>query len=413
MSAPDIAEVYIRLAHAIDAHAPGFIDGYGGPPEWADRTVRPTAEVLEQAEGLLAEVNALPEGPRRRFLEAQARAMHIQARRLSGEVMRYVEEVRGTYDIEPPREPEATFEAALAELDAALPGAGELSAREEALRERVTVPRADILRLAEPILAELRARTKAAFGLPEGESFSISLVNDKPWGGYNWPLGNYQSRIDINTDLPVLLPALPDLLAHEGYPGHHSEHALKEQHLARGQGWREHSIQLLHAPECVVSEGIATQALEAVMDRAEVEAWLTGELAPLAGLDPDDLRAYLQATRARTRLERVNGNAALLLHEEGRPEAEVLAYLRHFGARSEAQATKSLQFITAPASRSYVFTYSVGGALVKAALARGEPQAVFRRLLTEPITPGELREWGGQTPDSGGWRDEAHSIHSL
>ncbi|MFC6801464.1 hypothetical protein ACFQDE_06745 [Deinococcus caeni] len=26
----DIAERYIRLAHAIDAHSEGFIDGYGG-----------------------------------------------------------------------------------------------------------------------------------------------------------------------------------------------------------------------------------------------------------------------------------------------------------------------------------------------------------------------------------------------
>lgn len=397
---PDLAERYIRLAHAIDAHAPGFIDGYGGPAEWADRTPRPANEVQADAERLLDQVETLAEGVRRDYLRVQARAMHTQARLLAGEALGYREEVRLSYDLEPPREPESTFEAALRELDAALPGTGELADREAALRGRVTLPKADILRVAEPIVAELRRRTRAAFGLPEGEDFSLALVEGKPWSGYNWPLGHYQSRVELNTDLPVILPALPNLLAHEGYPGHHTEHALKEERLAQGRGWQEFSIQLLHAPECVVSEGIATQALAAVMERAEVEAWLTGELAARAGLDPEDVRAYLHATRAREQLERVNGNAALLLHEDGRPEAEVLAYLRHYGARTQAQAAKSLQFITAPASRSYVFTYTVGGGLVERAMQAGDRQRVFGRLLTEPFTPGGLRALAEGVPSA-------------
>ena len=32
---PDPAEAYVRLAHAIDAHEEGFVDGYGGPQQWA------------------------------------------------------------------------------------------------------------------------------------------------------------------------------------------------------------------------------------------------------------------------------------------------------------------------------------------------------------------------------------------
>ncbi len=393
MGASDLAQTYIQLAHAIDAHLPGFIDGYGGPDAWADRSVRPPAELLQRAEALLEEVQALPDAARRRYLEAQVRAMRTQARVLAGEALTYVEEVRGTYDIEPERAPEAEFEAALSALDASLPGSGDLIAREGVLRDRVTVPKADILRVAGPILAVLRERTRATYGLPDGENFSAELVEGKPWGGYNWPLGNYQSRIDINTDLPTLLPNLPGLLAHEGYPGHHTEHALKEEHLARARGWAEFSMQLLQAPECVVSEGIATQALDAVMTPGEVEGWLTGDLAALARLDPDDVRAYLHATRAREQLGRVNGNAALLLHQEGAGEAEVLAYLQHYGARTDAQARKQLEFLQAPASRTYTFTYSVGSALLERLFARGDRQVWFRRLLTEPVTPGLLREW--------------------
>ena len=51
------------------------------------------------------------------------------------------------------------------------------------------------------------------------------MVQDQPWSGYNWYLGNGRSRVDLNTDLPIYAYLLTDLLTHEGYPGHHTEHA--------------------------------------------------------------------------------------------------------------------------------------------------------------------------------------------
>ncbi|WP_288404888.1 hypothetical protein [uncultured Deinococcus sp.] len=386
----DIAERYIRLAHAIDAHSEGFIDGYGGPAEWADRTPRDPATLKAEAEALIDEVGGVEDETRRAFLLVQARAMHTLTRRLTGAPLPYAEEARGLYDIEVPVADRAALDAALRDLDAALPGAGSLSGRDAALRGRLAVREADLLRVAAPILDELRGRTRERFGLPEGENFTIGLVRDKPWGGYNWPLGNLQSLIEINTDLPVLLPALPDLLAHEGYPGHHTEHATKEARLVREKGWREHSVQLINAPECVVSEGIAVNALRAVMDEAEVEAWLTGDLAALAGLDPEDLRAFLAAERARRSLGGVSGEAARMLHGEGAGEAEVLDFIRTYAVASEERARQTLRFISVPNMRSYIFTYSVGGDLVRRYVAK-EGHAGFARLLTEPVTPGELR----------------------
>lgn len=386
----DIAERYIRLAHAIDAHSEGFIDGYGGPAEWADRTPRDPAALKAEAEALIDEVGGVEDETRRAFLLVQARAMHTLTRRLTGAPLPYAEEARGLYDIEVPVADRAALDAALRDLDAALPGAGSLSGRDAALRGRLAVREADLLRVAAPILDELRGRTRERFGLPEGENFTIGLVRDKPWGGYNWPLGNLQSLIEINTDLPVLLPALPDLLAHEGYPGHHTEHATKEARLVREKGWREHSVQLINAPECVVSEGIAVNALRAVMDEAEAEAWLTGDLAALAGLDPEDLRAFLAAERARRSLGGVSGEAARMLHGEGAGEAEVLDFIRTYAVASEERARQTLRFISVPNMRSYIFTYSVGGDLVRRYVAK-EGHAGFARLLTEPVTPGELR----------------------
>ncbi|WP_216319492.1 DUF885 domain-containing protein [Deinococcus aestuarii] len=392
----DIAERYIRLAHAIDAHREGFVDGYGGPQDWADRTRRDPAELRAWAGALLEGVEGVEDDARRAFLTVQARALDTMTRLIAGEVLPYADEVRGLFDIEPRRAEVENLERALSALDAALPGSGSLIEREEALRSRVAIPRDDILRVAGPILSQLRERTRERFGLPGGENFTIGLVQDKPWSGYNWPLGNLQSRIDLNTDLPVLLPNLPDLLAHEGYPGHHTEHATKEARLVRERGWLEHSIQLLNAPECVVSEGIATNALRALMDRGEVEAWLTGELAGVAGLDPDDVTAFLDASRAREGLKGVSGTAALMLYEDGATEAEVLDFLRRYGPANEGRARQSLRFISQPTFRAYIFTYSVGGDLVKGVLDR-EGTPGFARLLREPVTPGQLREG---TPDA-------------
>ena len=387
------AEAYVRLAHGIDAHMPGFIDGYGGPPQWADTEVRPLPELLAQAEHLADQVACEPDAERQRFLKVQVRAMQTMLRLLGdglpgGEQLSYEDEVRGLYDIAPLHTPESRFEAAHAALESVLPGSGGLGARLDLLRGRVAVPQSDILRVAAPILQELRARTARLLPLPDGEDFSIELVRDKPWGGYNWPLGNFRSRIDINTDLPVLLTALPDLMAHEGYPGHHTEHALKELHLSRQKGWQEHSVQLINAPECVVSEGIAMNALRAVMDTGELGDWLTGDLCQLAGLDAGDVAAMLAAGRALDDLEGVPGNAALLLHQEGRHEAEVLDYLQTYGLSSPERARQQLKFIGNTNFRAYIFTYSVGGQLVRDAVQRGA--VTFAQLLTRPLTPGEL-----------------------
>lgn len=387
---PDVAEAYIRLAHSLDAHLEGFVDGYGGPPEWADRTVRAPTELHAEAGALLDAVNAVEDADRRAFLTVQVRAMHTLTRMLMGQKLPYAEEVRGLFDIDPVRADSRVLDGALAALDAALPGSGSLLEREEALRARVALPKSEILRVAAPILAALRERTRQRFGLPDGENFSIELVSDKPWGGYNWPLGNLQSRIDINTDLPVLLPTLPDLLAHEGYPGHHTEHATKEAKLVRGRGWLEHSIQLLNAPECVVSEGIAVNARAALMSGEELDAWLTGELAAVARLDPDDIRAFQQAGLARKELKGVSGTAALMLHADALPESEVLDFLMQYSVASTERARQSLRFISQPTLRAYIFTYSVGGELVEGWMER-QGNAGFTRLLSEPLTPGQLR----------------------
>ena len=83
------------------------------------------------------------------------------------------------------------------------------------------------------ILALLRERTQALVPLPADEEFALELVAGEPWSAFNYYLGRHRSRIVVNTDLPFSGAEIVHLAAHEGYPGHHTEHATKEELLAR------------------------------------------------------------------------------------------------------------------------------------------------------------------------------------
>ena len=389
----EIARSYLALAHAIERHSQGYIDGYFGPPELADQPTRPLDELAREAEQLAAAVAGLGDAERRIFLSAQVGAMQTSIALLRGEPIRYSDEVRQLYNIEPTRVPEREFEEAIAAVNDLLPGDGPVAEREQTFRAGFAIPSERLRTLFDLIVAELARRTRALFSLPDGESFEAQFVQNQPWSGYNWYLGGNRSRIEINTDLPKYLTDLPDLIAHEAYPGHHTEHAIKDQRLYREQGRAEHAILLINAPECVISEGIATRALRAVMSEQELRDWLAGELAPAAGMATADIDAMLALQRARRNLRSVTENAALLLHEDRAPEQEVIDYLQRYRLATPGEARKSIEFITHPNFRSYIFTYTRGGLLLDQLFARGQPQRWFARLLTEPVTPGVVRDW--------------------
>src|SRR5262249_16216411 len=124
-------------------------------------------------------------------------------------------------------------------------------------REAQTVP-VDRLPSALASLAEdFRARTRAAFGLPDGEHVDFQLVTNQPWSGFNYYLGQLRSRVAINTDLPVLSLQLGTLVAHEAYPGHHTEHCRKEIGLVRRRHQLEETLFLVGTPQCLLAEGLA------------------------------------------------------------------------------------------------------------------------------------------------------------
>ncbi|MBN1661069.1 MAG: hypothetical protein JXA93_21930 [Anaerolineae bacterium] len=392
-----VGEKYLRLALGIERHWEGFVDAYFGPGELRRQVdegePRALGALAEDAEALLDEVKRVGDAQRRDFLQRQVRAMAAVVGSLAGERLDFVEEVQCYFDITPEMVGEATFEAAHNRLEALLPGEGPLVERMTAWRRGLELVQERIMPVFERAREETRRRTLALFDLPASEELTLELVTNQPWSGYNWYLGNYRSRIEVNTDLPVRVDSVVPLMAHEGYAGHHTEHAIKEQRLYREEGRGEHAVQLLLAPECVLSEGVADSAQGIVFPDDELEAFLHDDLYPLAGLPAGEAARQIQIHRASEGLRGVSGNAAMLLHREGRSPEEVQAYLEKYALRTPREAVQSLKFLQNPLFRSYVFNYAMGKALI-APLLEG-PDAVdnFRRLLSEPFSPTQVRAW--------------------
>jgi len=395
-----IARHYVTLAFGIERQVPGYVDAYVGPAEVREEALTgpaPSPDALLDAARALAMKLAEADIAESRvgFLTTQVEAMIATCRRLAGEDFSYTDEVRACFDITPVRTPEATFADAIATLDQLLPGEGSVSERMVAWRQQFVLRPEWVQGVIDRVLPECRRRTAAIVDLPEGDEIEVRLVRDKPWRGYNWYLGDARSRVEFNTDLPIYAHSLPDLLCHEGYPGHHLEHALKDRRLYRKRGYGEHAIQLINTPECVISEGIATRAEEAIFPGEERFQFRRERVYPAAGVTGDPAREAAIET-AEQALRGVAGNAALMLHVEGEGEAAVERYLQEYGLRSAEEARHQVRFIADPLWRGYIFTYHAGYDLLGAWLDGGPPgerEARFRTLLTEQVYPSLVTHW--------------------
>lgn len=394
MAAATVVERYLELGLRLGRHVDGFVDAYYGPAELAARVaaepVAAPGSLRDDAARLVADLDGGAEADtldagRRRWLRAQVVGLHTSARKLAGEPVAYADEVEACYGVRPEPLPEDELAAAHARLDEVLPGDGPLGERLVAWREAHAVP-TDRLPAALASLAEdFRERTQRLIGLPDGEHVDFELVTDQPWSGFNYYLGGLRSRVAINTDLPVLSLSLGHLVAHEAYPGHHTEHTRKEAGLVRRLGHAEETIFLVGTPQCLLAEGLADLGLEVLLG-PEPEPVLAGHFGPL-GLRYD-AEVAARVRTAGEALNAVRANAAWLLHQEGRPVDEVVAYVERWGLTGPVRARKAVEFLTDPTWRAYISCYVEGLPLCRRFVA-GDP-ARFTRLVTEQLIPADL-----------------------
>ena len=391
-----LIEAYLELGLALGRHIDGFVDAYYGPPALSQRAgigapadPRMLAVRARSLLGEIADSASLAEG-RKRWLSAQVKGLYASARRMAGEPVGYLDEIEACYGVRPEWMAEEAFANAHQRIAAVLDrrgltATGSLADSYSAWRESHVIPPGLVMTALQSLAEDFRSRTDDLFGLPEGERVDFEVVTGKPWSGFNYYLGGLRSRVVVNVDLPVLSLSLGQVVAHESYPGHHTEHSRKEVGLVRRRKQLEESIFLVGTPQCLVAEGLADLALEVVTaGRPETvleEHFRTLGIRYEAG-EVGELAAAGEV------LGSVRGNAALGIHDRGWSHEEAVDYVRRWGLVTQARAAKSVEFLTDPTWRAYPFCYIDGVRLCRRFVA-GDPTR-FERLLGEQLVPEEL-----------------------
>lgn len=381
-----LIEDYIRLAFRLDKHISGLVDAYYGPETLRSEVAAEQPLSLDRLAGLAAELEQafVPhDNLRGSFLRRQVQALRAQIADTSSDhrAYDYVTLVNQMLDVEARPVPDANIEAYQSDVRKLLLGLGYRQEPKDAIAAWETDNRISGDSLfdfchREVGVLQLATQKRLPY-LPAKEMATIEGVTDKPWGAYNWYLGNYISRIELNLDVPMTRQSALGLLRHEIYPGHHTDHSIHERVCYREQNRLEVSIKLLNTPDCPIVEGLA-----------DVSYLLLDQHSR-------DNQAE-QLHRTLNDLRRAAGvNAALLYHQQGGSLEAAIAYRMRVGWVDERRATQAMKFVLHPLWRGYTFTYWAGGNLVEQAITAarkvGQVEALCRLLYTELLTPTMLR----------------------
>ncbi|WP_180977646.1 hypothetical protein [Janthinobacterium sp. ROICE36] len=390
-----VAERYVKLVLAMGQHDASYVDAYYGPPAWQQ-------EASEQQQGLSDIKDGANEALALLADDASLRALNLRKQLLA--VLARAEMLQGTrldfdtqsvrlYDAVSPHHSRAYYEELVAEIDALLPGDGTVSERVNDLRAQLVIPADKLHAVMDAAIRAGRERTLQYIALPAGEDFVLELVSDKPWSGYNWYKGNYQSVIQINTDLPVYIDRAVDLACHEAYPGHHVYNVLLERDLVRGKGWMEYCIYPLYSPQSLIAEGTANYGIELSFTDEERLAFEQQVLYPLAGLDPALAPRYAQLNALLAKLGYADNDIARQYLDGSLNREEALEWLVNVRLYPAEKSAQRLQFYDAMGA--YVINYNLGQDMAKAYVERqGATRtahwAAFRDLMSSPRVPSAL-----------------------
>ena len=393
-------EDFLLLALRISKHIEGYVDFFYGQ-ERLRQTV--DCESLAAPNTLLNDSNNLlkqleSQGfykERTRYIEKLLIAMKTSIETLCGIEIPFKEKFLRLYDVDLQPINESELERLLDDFDKAYKGTGSLAERMKVLREKRTVPEDKVYPMFKEALNITRMKTKELFGdiLPETERILIELVEDNnddkaKWAYYEWYLGNFQSRLEINPKYNVYWSGFIFGAAHEGYPGHHTEFAIKEKVLYRELFQFEHSILLLKSPTLVICEGIADLAIN-VLFSYEEQAQLS-----LQFCSSDKKEDTVESL---TRQNRVKVNQSLLWYNlayhaliDKWSEADLIQYGTNYEIFRLEDLKNIIKLINDPAHSTTAFLYNLGSKLIINRFGEFPSVKNFWNLLLNPILPSDL-----------------------
>ena len=391
-----VAEEYVKLVLVIGDYDKDFVDAYYGPEEWKPTEYKdqlPFEELKWQTISLLDKLETLGNQNidslqllRLKFMHKQLVAVKTRLDVLGGFTMPFDVESMVLYDAVSPSYDTAHYNSFLENLEMELPGEASLATKYLEYSNIFVIDSALVDSVFQTAIAEARRRTMLHMELPEGESFRIEYVTEKPWSAYNWYKGEFNSLIQVNIDLPITIDRVIDLACHEGYPGHHVFNAMLEKNLVNDQGMVEFSVYPLFSPQSLIAEGTANYGIEMAFPGAERLKYEKEVLFPLVGINPDLADKYYRIQNLRAKLNYA-GNEAARAYLNGQTSREqAAAWIEKYNLYSPERALQRTEFMDR--YRSYVINYNLGKDLVEAYVSENSDSVArwdsFKTLLTSP-----------------------------
>ena len=398
----EAGQQFVTLGLELGEYDDTYIDTYYGPAEWQKRAqekLRSKAGLASAATDLLRRLEALvptsyEQAQRKRLLVGNVRAMEARTRMLMGENFSFVEEARILFDLEPAEADFAEFDRMLAKIDEIVPGSGELRDRINALRSNVVIPVDKLDAVFRRAIEECRRRTLDYVRLPEDERFQLKYVSGVSWGGWLQYVGDNESLMRINSDIPRTLSAAIHLACHEGYPGHHLYGLLADQRFLKEFNWTEFYLLPTYSPAMPIIEGTAEYGVSLVFPENENIAFQRDVLAPIAGIDSKNLEVWDEFERLHGQFKDYAWGAIAQRYLDGEISRDVaVEECAKYWLTTPEEADRRVRFIEE--IRSYTLNYSLGEDVVSTYIESqadtdADKWAAFIGLLEELPTASDL-----------------------
>lgn len=388
-------------------HDPDYVDAYFGPDSIKNSAIKDSMSLRSiklRIVDLIGIIDTLKVGDennlllnlRHKFLKNMLSSMNSRINVILGFESKFNDECKNLYGAISPEYSEEFFQNIINDLDAMLPGNGDIKERYQDFKSKFIIPEDKVDTVFRFALNEAKNRTKSFIDLPHYEDFTLEYVRDKSWSGYNWFQGNAFSLVQINLDQPIYIDRAIDLASHEAYPGHHTHHVLMENTFVKDSNWIEFTIYPLFSSMSLISEGSANYGIEVAFPGKEKLNFERDYLYPLAGIDPNLAEIYNKVQELISKLDYAGNNAAKRFLDGEYSDEETIDYLVKYNLMSESRAKQRLAFIKK--YRAYVINYNVGLDMVRKFVeANGgtvdDPKKrwlIFQDLITNPYLPNDI-----------------------
>jgi len=394
-------EDFLLLALRINKHINGYVDFYFGPEKLQqivnhESLIAPNT-LLNDSNNLIKQSTAQGYNKEReRYLEKLLIAMKTSIEILNGSENSIEDQFKKLYDVDLQTAKEVELENLKEDYEEAYKGHGSLEERMSKLRITRKVPESKVFKFFKEATNITEKRTKELFTdlLPKNESVIINLVDNNnssekvKWNCYNWYLGNFVSRIDVNPSYQMYWTVFLSLSSHEGYPGHHTEFVVKEERLYRELNQFEHSILIYNSPKLVVSEGIANKALSVIFSSHTAAEIGLNKFCSNA-LNEVSLEKLELQDRVKAKLPVFWYNFAYHALVDKYSKNELMRYGRNFEIFSDEDLISEIERMKNPAYSNNAFMYYLGNNILQ---KYGDVPSIkdFRNLLINPILPSDL-----------------------